>query len=54
MEILFAVMILGIGFIMVAAMFPAALKQTQGNVEENQFNALVATIKIQDGKAARK
>src|SRR5688572_8545764 len=28
-EILFAVMILGIGFIMVAAIFPVALQQTQ-------------------------
>src|SRR5579862_785547 len=28
-EILFAVMILGIGFIMVAAIFPVAIKQTQ-------------------------
>jgi type II secretory pathway pseudopilin PulG len=43
MEILFSVMILGIGFIMVAAMFPAALKQTQGNVEENEFNVLCRT-----------
>src|SRR5438309_8931756 len=43
MEILFAVMILGIGFIMVAAMFPAALKQTQGNIEENEFNVICST-----------
>lgn len=47
MEILFAVMILGIGFIMVAAMFPAALRQTQANVEENEFNT-VAHIAAQD------
>ncbi|HET6248028.1 MAG TPA: hypothetical protein VFE47_10055 [Tepidisphaeraceae bacterium] len=33
-EVLFAVMILGIGFIMVAAMFPVAIKQTQETVEE--------------------
>ena len=33
-EILFAVMILGIGFIMVAALFPVALQQTQSNVQE--------------------
>lgn len=33
-EILFAVMILAIGFIMVAAMFPVGIKQTQESVEE--------------------
>ncbi|HWE02702.1 MAG TPA: prepilin-type N-terminal cleavage/methylation domain-containing protein [Tepidisphaeraceae bacterium] len=33
-EILFAVMILGIGFIMVAAMFPVAIKQTQESIDE--------------------
>lgn len=50
MEILFAVMILGIGFIMIAAMFPAALRQTQANVEENQFNTLshVAQLDMQN------
>ncbi len=32
-EILFAIMILGIGFIMVAAMFPVAIRQTQTTVE---------------------
>lgn len=33
-EILFAVMILGIGFIMVAGIFPVALNQTQANAQE--------------------
>ncbi len=33
-EILFAVMILGIGFIMVAAMFPVAIKQTDEAIQE--------------------
>ena len=33
-EILFAVMILGIGFIMVAAMFPVAIRQTEANSRE--------------------
>src|SRR5579864_3689268 len=33
-EILFAVMILGIGFIMVAAMFPVGIQQTQANSSE--------------------
>jgi len=34
-EILFAVMILGIGFIMIAAVFPVALKQTDETVTES-------------------
>lgn len=34
-EILFAVMILGIGFIMVAAMFPVAIQQTQATGQES-------------------
>jgi len=33
-EILFAVMILGIGFIMVAAMFPVALQQTENSTSD--------------------
>jgi prepilin-type N-terminal cleavage/methylation domain-containing protein len=33
-EILFAVMILGIGFIMIAAMFPVAIQQTQSTTQE--------------------
>lgn len=33
-EILFAVMILGIGFIMVAAMFPVAIRQTEAGSQE--------------------
>ena len=33
-EILFAVMILGIGFIMVAAIFPVAIQQTEANNQE--------------------
>ena len=34
LEILFAIMVLGIGFILVAAMFPAAIRQTQATVDE--------------------
>src|SRR5687767_12499220 len=34
-EVLFAVMILGIGFIMVAAIFPVALSQVKSNNEES-------------------
>jgi hypothetical protein len=33
-EILFAVMILGLGFIMIAAMFPVTISQTQATVQE--------------------
>ncbi|MDB5174360.1 MAG: hypothetical protein JWN51_3133 [Phycisphaerales bacterium] len=39
-EILFAVMILGIGFIMIAAMFPVAIKQTQATGEETVAAAI--------------
>src|SRR5947209_11960518 len=39
-EILFAVMILGIGFIMVAAMFPVAIKQTQLTGQETNAATL--------------
>lgn len=35
-EVLFAVMILGIGFILVAAMFPVAIQQTQATVDETR------------------
>ncbi len=34
-EVMFAVVILGIGFIMIAAIFPVAIQQTQSNGEEN-------------------
>ena len=40
-EILFAIMILGIGFIMVAAMFPVAIKQTE-NSQQETIGAAVA------------
>src|SRR4051794_29305837 len=33
-EVLFAVMILGIGFILIAGVFPVAIAQTQSNGEE--------------------
>jgi Tfp pilus assembly protein PilV len=35
-EVLFAVMVLGIGFIMIAAMFPVTIRQTQTTMEETQ------------------
>ena len=40
LEVLFAIMILGIGFILVAAMFPAAIKQTQSTVEDSYASAV--------------
>src|SRR5215218_4301657 len=39
-EVLFAVMILGIGFIMVAAMFPVAIQQTRTTAEEGNAAAV--------------
>lgn len=39
-EVLFAVMILGIGFIMIAGVFPVAIAQTQTNGEESVGAAL--------------
>src|SRR5258705_8389771 len=34
-EVMFAVILLGIGFIMLAGMFPVAIQQTQTNVQES-------------------
>jgi len=39
-EVLFAVMVLGIGFIMIAAMFPVTIKQTQATLEESVAAAM--------------
>lgn len=39
-EVLFAVIILGLGFIMVAALFPVGIKQTMNNSEETYGSAL--------------
>src|SRR5438477_264784 len=44
-EILFAVMILGIGFIMIAAMFPVAIKQTE-NSQQETIGAAVARAAV--------
>ncbi len=44
---MFAVVILGIGFIMVAAIFPVAIQQTQSNGEENE-----ATLAARDAADA--
>jgi Tfp pilus assembly protein PilV len=44
-EILFAVMLLGIGFVMLAGMFPVAIHQTQQNVQEASARSLAqATV----------
>lgn len=35
-EVMFAVILLGVGFIMLAAMFPVAIQQSKSNVDESQ------------------
>jgi type II secretory pathway pseudopilin PulG len=40
-EVMFAVIVLGIGFIMVSAMFPVAIQQTQSNVEDSAVGRVV-------------
>src|SRR5216117_4004309 len=40
-EVMFAVILLGIGFIMLAGMFPVAIQQTQTTVEESNASTLV-------------
>lgn len=35
-EVMFAVILLGVGFIMLAAMFPVAIQQSKNNVDESQ------------------
>jgi hypothetical protein len=40
-EVMFAVILLGIGFIMLAGMFPVAIQQTQTNMEESTGSTLV-------------
>jgi prepilin-type N-terminal cleavage/methylation domain-containing protein len=40
-EVMFAVILLGIGFIMLAGMFPVAIQQTQTNVEQSTASTLV-------------
>lgn len=39
-EVMFAVMILGLGFIMVAALFPVGIAQTKANTEETASSSL--------------
>src|SRR5215210_7149339 len=39
-EVLFAVMILGVGFIMIAAIFPVAIQQTRTTGEESNAAAI--------------
>jgi len=43
-ELLFAVMILGIGFIMIAAIFPVGLSQTKNNFDETQAASLARSV----------
>src|SRR2546426_7307427 len=42
-EVMFAVILLGIGFIMLAGMFPVAIQQTQTTVEESMASTIVQT-----------
>ena len=55
-EVLFAVAVLGIGFIMVAAIFPAAIMQTQAAMEESTGTAVVrnGVTQIGAGRNMRK
>jgi len=48
-EVLFAVILLGIGFIMIATLFPVAIRETKAVSDETQANALAhnAIAKIQ-------
>jgi hypothetical protein len=48
-EILFAVMVLGVGFIMIAAIFPVAIRQAQGTVEETATARVLVNARTQLG-----
>lgn len=52
-ELLFAVMILGIGFILVAAIFPVGLAQTKSNFDETHAASLARAAAAEVGKVAR-
>jgi type II secretory pathway pseudopilin PulG len=45
LEVMFAVIILGIGFIMLAAIFPVAMQQQQGALESAQADAIFVNAK---------
>jgi hypothetical protein len=51
-ELLFAVMILGIGFILVAAIFPVGLAQTKSNFDETHAAALARSGAAEVGRVA--
>lgn len=53
LEVLFAVIILGIGFIMVAAMFPVAIHQTRANVDESIGRGVVDSALYESGAVLR-
>src|SRR3954452_20235990 len=53
-EVMFAVIVMGIGFIMVAAMFPVSISQSRLTVEETTAaalarNAMAQTTRLADG-----
>ena len=52
-EVMFAIMILGVGFIMVAAIFPVAIQQSQANVDESTGRSVAMTGAVQTANALR-
>ena len=52
-EVMFAIMILGVGFIMVAAIFPVAIQQSQANVDESTGRSVAMTGAVQTANAMR-
>lgn len=53
-ELLFAVMILGIGFILIAAVFPVGLSQSKANFDETHSASLARSAAAEIGKIANK
>ena len=52
-EVMFAIMILGVGFIMVAAIFPVAIQQNQANIEESTGRTVALSGAIQTANIIR-
>lgn len=52
-EVMFAVILLGIGFIMVAAMFPVAIQQSRGSSEETAASIVARSAMVQLSQVAR-
>ena len=43
-EVLFAVIILGVGFIMIAAVFPVAIRQTKSTIDETSAATIAPLV----------